>query len=93
MKLKSLPNVYERSSYLNTLVFRGTGKAIYEVSSEGRVHGYEVGKVRLKPYPFSKYGRKGETNYATKWRNEDFGVLAWYYKTKEEALRKYNELP
>lgn len=97
MKLKFLPLNYKRkimfsSTLDNIQIQRVRGVVIYELREKGRVIGWEIGKVRKKAYrahkPIDPADGLEYTHYEKKWKDEDFGVIAWYYPLHEEDRLK-----
>ncbi len=99
-KLATLPETKEKNGYHYTLVTRSAKAAIYKMVNvkepeDKSVH-YEVFKVCIAPAVtlISKTSGKAYVYPPTERfpGNNDFGIYAWTYNTKEYAMQKYNEL-
>lgn len=100
MPVKQLPQEFERKSfgtvYIHKQVLRKGVVVLHEISDDGLVVGWEVGKVFKYPYPLGKINESGDTLYEKRWKDEDFGKNVWYYSAKtdsrEKALERFNSL-
>lgn len=104
--VQSLPQEKIKNGYQYNLVTRSTSAAMYQQIVQkdcngivGETVGFEVFQILIgKPYSLvQKHGnKKGEVyNYPAMEKfpgNENFGIWAWAYNSKETAMEKFNSL-
>jgi len=92
--MKLIPNEHKKNGYYHKLICRTDIKAIYELSNETDIIGYEVHKIRFRAGGTVIIGGKSilfeDSEILAS--NEDFGSCGWAYKTKEAAIKKYDEI-
>ncbi len=86
----ALPPKLALNGYSYTQVLRKGLKAIYEQRVGGKTAGFEV--FTIKVLPRKELFGKTLVERERFPRNEDFGYSAWTFKTKETALKKFNEI-
>lgn len=86
VRLKKLNNEITRNGCIYRLIERTATKAIYYQDN----FGFEVFKIRVvKPHPKAKKDCAEFEKVEKFPSDQDFGRGAWYYKTLEEAKKKY----
>ena len=73
--------------------------ALYSLSVEGVVYGYEVHKVRIRAPAHVKYKQSDGTIRIVDYpkrevlaSTEEFGTYGWSYQFKDNALKKFKEV-
>lgn len=86
IRIKKLNKEIRKNKYNYTLVERTDSKAIYAQEN----YGFEVFKIKLsKPHPKAENDLKIYDKVEIFPNDEDFGVIAWTYKTLAEAQKRY----
>jgi len=89
--MKTIPKEFKRAPYLQTLIKRENDLALYELTQENRISGYEVHKIRIQKARSGKFNGV-VVNFEEKERlanSNEFGSFAWSYASKEEALKHF----
>jgi hypothetical protein len=86
LRIKKLNNEIKKNGYLYRLVERTETKALYAQED----YGFEVFKVKLsKPHPKAENDLKLYDKVEIFPNDEDFGKIAWSYKSLDEAQKRY----
>lgn len=96
MKLKEIPQEFNKNSYTLRLIKRDKNHAIYALYSRGVVTGYELHKVRKIAITCSKFNdsdrKAGYTHIERLASNKDFGNYGWSFDTLQATKDKLDEL-
>ena len=85
-----LPSFLNKNTYAYVLHQKGIRAMIYEQRLANKLIAYEVFKRRINPEKvFKGMVFPAKERFPS---NEDFGYSAWTFKTKETALKKFNEI-
>lgn len=88
--MKSLPHKLNKYGYLYVQIARGNRSCVYEQHVIDNIRYYEVFIIKISPERIFK-GHIFEAHEKFP-DNESFGATAWTFKSKEEAMKKYQEL-
>lgn len=87
--MKTLPTEFSKNGFNYKLIERNSVAAIYSQSSEGRINGYEVIKVKVFPER-EVMGKKVEAGEYYP-GSEKWGTDAYTCGTLERALYRFNQ--
>ncbi len=88
--MKPLPKITRKNGFTYTQVCRGIKSCVYAQGVSENIVYYEVFLIRIRPARHFK-GQFIEEHERFP-HNETFGLSAWTYRDRHEAMAKFNEI-